>query len=85
MENFEWILDVGGFRLNTTTFNNLQTSGQISFIKNKAIVDSVINYYNTRVDLGESALRDYTRNIVAPYLFEFDYIPDHPSMISNKS
>ena len=84
MDNFEWILDVGGFSQSKTTFNNLQTSGQISFIKNKVILDSIINYYNSRIDLGETAMRDYTRNIVAPYLFEFDYIPSHETMYRNK-
>ena len=77
MEKFEWILTVGGVRQNKTTFNNLQSSGQISLIKNKVIVDSIINYYNTGLMSWETAMSDYTRNIIAPYLLEFDYIPHH--------
>ena len=75
MESFNWILAVGGVTLNKTTFNNLQTSGQISLIKNKGILDSILNYYNSSHEGWESGLKDYTRNIVAPYLLEFDYIP----------
>ena len=84
MESFNWILGVGGVTLNKTTYNNLQTSGQISLIKNKGILDSIINYYNSGYEDWESAMEDYARNIFAPYLLEFDYIPFQKTGYRNK-
>ena len=75
MTHFSSILQVGSLNLNMTTFNNLQTTGQIRLIKSKELADSIVNYYNTDFTLWQSALQDYTRNITAPYVLQFDYIP----------
>lgn len=75
MNHFSSILQVGAVKLNMTTFNNLQTTGQIRLIKSNELADNIVNYYNTDFTLWQSALRDYTRNITAPYLLQFDYIP----------
>ena len=36
----------------------------------------IVGYYNTGYEGWETSLRDYTRNNFAPYLLEFDYIPE---------
>jgi hypothetical protein len=77
MEGFKSILQVGDVSLNTTTFNNLQTTGDIRLIKNKTLANSIVNYYNTDLVSWQSALREYTRNITAPYVLNFDYIPQN--------
>lgn len=77
MEGFKSILQVGDVSLNTTTFNNLQTTGDIRLIKNKTLANSIVNYYNTDLGAWQSALREYTRNITAPYVLNFDYIPQN--------
>ena len=75
MNHFSSILQVGSVQLNLTTFNNLQTTGQIRLIKSNELADNIVRYYNTDYTLWQSALQDYTRNITAPYILQFDYIP----------
>jgi hypothetical protein len=75
MTHFASILQVGSVKLNMTTFNNLQTTGQIRLIKSNELADNIVSYYNTDFRLWQSALQDYTRNITAPYVLQFDYIP----------
>lgn len=75
MNHFSSILQVGSVKLNLTTFNNLQTTGQIRLIKSNELADNIVSYYNTDYTLWQSALQDYTRNITAPYVLQFDYIP----------
>jgi hypothetical protein len=77
MESYKSILQVGYVSLNTTTFTNLQTTGDIRLIKSKALADSIVNYYNTDLGAWQSALQDYTRNITAPYVLNFDYLPQN--------
>ena len=69
------ILEVAGVTLNKTTFNNLQTTGEIRLIKNKTLADSIVGYYNTGYIGWETALRDYTRNQIGPYFMNFDFLP----------
>jgi len=59
MNHFSSILQVGEVNLNMTTFNNLKSTGKIRLIKSNEIAD----------------IKDYTRNITAPYILQFDYIP----------
>ncbi|NNK80475.1 MAG: hypothetical protein HKO93_03170 [Flavobacteriales bacterium] len=68
------IFQVGGLSLNKTTFNNLETTGEIRLIRNKALADSIVAFYNSGYEGWETALRDYTRNITAPYFLSFDHI-----------
>ena len=73
-QNLSSILQVGGVSLNRTTFNNLETTGEIRLIQNKTLADSITTYYNSDYVDWESALQDYTRNITAPYFLNFDYL-----------
>ena len=75
MNHFSSILQVGEVNLNMTTFNNLKSTGKIRLIKSNEIADNIVSYYNSDYKLWESALKDYTRNITAPYILQFDYIP----------
>lgn len=85
LEDFKSILQVGTASLNTTTFNNLQTTGDIRLIKNKSLSNSIVNYYNTDLNSWQSALRAYTRNITAPYVLKFDYLPKNSFEDSHKN
>ena len=75
MQDFRTILQVGGVSLNTTTFNNLESTGDIRLVRNEALADRIVTYYNSDYLPWETALRDYTRNITAPYFLKFDYLP----------
>jgi len=72
---FGQILGIINFDQNTTTFDNLVSSGKIELIKNQSLLDSIVIYYNQDYQDWDTAMRDYTRNIIAPYLINYDHIP----------
>lgn len=73
--NLNSLLTIVGFDQNRTTFNNIVSSGKIEYIRNQALSDSITTYYNYQYKGWDTALRDYTRNITAPFLLNFDHIP----------
>lgn len=74
-KNMRALLAVNFFNQNKTTFNNIVSSGQIEFIQNKMLTDSITKYYNNNYKGWDSAMSDYTRNIMAPFILNFDHIP----------
>jgi hypothetical protein len=75
-ERISNILNIGLFNQNTTTFSNLISTGKIELIKNQILLDSILLYYNADYRSWDSAMMDYTRNIIAPNLLNFDHIPE---------
>lgn len=74
-KNLRSLLAVNFFNQNKTTFNNIVSSGQIEFIQNKKLTDSITKYYNNNYKGWDSAMSDYTRNIMAPFILNFDHMP----------
>jgi len=74
-DNLEFILAIGNFDQNKTTFNNIVSSGKIDILKNQSLTDSLISYYNSNYQNWDTAMKDYTRNIIAPFMLNFDHIP----------
>ena len=74
-KRFRSVLMIGYMKQNMTTFNDLQTSGQFTLIQEQEISDAIVEYYHTEIEGWVSADREYTRNIIAPYLLEYDYAP----------
>ena len=72
---FSQILDVINFYMTTTTFDNIISTGKIELIENEVLIDSIVNYYNYDYKQWDSAMTDYTRNIIAPFLHKFDHVP----------
>ncbi|NIX65208.1 hypothetical protein HB672_09755 [Gaetbulibacter sp. S0825] len=75
IKNLNSLLTISLFDQNQTTFNNIVSSGQIEYIQNQALTDSITKYYNYDYKGWDTALRDYTRNITAPFMLNFDHIP----------
>lgn len=75
MLNLNSLLTLTNFDQNRTTFTNILSSGQIETIQNQALTDSLTKYYNFEYKGWDTALRDYTRNIIAPFMLNFDHIP----------
>jgi hypothetical protein len=69
------ILNFINFEITTTTFDNIISTGKIELIKNEVLLNSIVNYYNYDYKQWDSASKDYTRNIIAPFLHEFDHVP----------
>ena len=79
IENLSSILIILYFDQNRTTFENIVSSGQLDYLQNQMLTDSIIKYYNDGSNIGwDSGLREYTRNIIAPYMLKFDHIPKVP-------
>ena len=63
--------------LERATWDNLISTGKISLISNQTIADSLFNYYHSYDDgpeLWNEATTQYTRNIIAPFILDFDDI-----------
>ncbi|RED44247.1 DUF6090 family protein [Seonamhaeicola aphaedonensis] len=69
-----------GFSPQTSTFDNLKSTGKLNLINNQILVDSLFVYYN---DLENStkqkieSMETYGRNSIGPYLMKFDEIAFH--------
>ena len=63
------------FNINKTTFNGITDSRSIDYIQNTSLVDSLNTIYNSNYKGWDSANKDYTRNIIAPYLMKFNFLP----------
>jgi len=75
MSRFGGILAINYFNQNTTTFDNLVSSGKIELIENQALLDSIVDYYTEDHSAWDSAMKDYTRNIIAPYIMANYHMP----------
>ncbi len=79
IENLSSILTILYFNQNRTTFDNIVTSGQMEYLQNQKLADSIIKYYTEGSNIGwDSGLIEYTRNIFAPYMLKFDHNPQVP-------
>ena len=59
------------------TFEGLISSGKIELISNQNLLDDLFSYYNASVYIAwDSASKDYSRNVIMPYLLGFDHIPN---------
>jgi hypothetical protein len=74
-DNLKSILNLNSFNQNKTTFDNIISSGQIEYIKNQNLTDSITKYYNDKYQGWDTAMLDYSRNIIAPFMLNFDHTP----------
>ncbi|AVR45408.1 hypothetical protein C7S20_09065 [Christiangramia fulva] len=66
---------VFSFTPQTSTFDNLISTGKLGLITNQALVDSIFVYYNDLNNFPQqriSSIETYTRNTIGPYLLKFD-------------
>ncbi|MBT8265789.1 MAG: hypothetical protein KJP20_04530 [Bacteroidia bacterium] len=84
-KNLSPILSLTFFDQNKTTFNNIVSSGQIEVIQNKILADSITKYYNFNYKGWDTAMLDYTRNIMAPFMLNFDHMPLASDGIENEN
>ena len=74
-DNLKSILNLNSFNQNKTTFNNIVSSGQIEYIQSQNLTDSITKYYNNKYKGWDTAMLDYSRNIIAPFILNFDHAP----------
>jgi len=64
------------FNQHRSSFDSMVTTGKISLIEDQNLLNGLFNYYDDteylKVDAG---LSNFTNNVVAPYVFEYDAIP----------
>ena len=74
-ESFQFMSTTISFNPTKGTFDGLISSGKIELINNHNLLDTLFSYYNTNESKGwDSALEDYSRNVIVPYLLGFDHI-----------
>ena len=69
------LLSVVGTNLETTTWENLKSTGKLGLLKNRILVDSLQAYYKTFENVNQywvEGFQSYNRGILAPKFFEFD-------------
>jgi hypothetical protein len=69
------LLSVVGTNLETTTWENLKSTGKLGLIKNTILVDSLQAYYKKFENVNQNwveGFQSYNRGILAPKFFEFD-------------
>ena len=72
---FQYMMNTLNFSPIRGTFDGLVSSGKIELINNQNLLDTLFSYYNSdSYNQWDSSLRDYTRNIFAPYILSFDHI-----------
>ncbi len=77
LDSFYQISNLISFNQTRGTFDGLISSGKIELINNQNLLDALFSYYNDTEYKGwDSALKDYSRNVIMPYLLDFDHIPN---------
>ena len=69
------LLSVVGTDLETTTWENLKSTGKLGLIKNAVLVDSLHAYFKKFENINQNwieGFQSYNRGILAPKFFEFD-------------
>lgn len=75
LDNFYYLSEVVDFSPTRGTFDGLISSGKIELINNHNLLDALFSYYNANEYKGwDSALEDYSLNVIIPYLLGFDHI-----------
>jgi hypothetical protein len=60
------------------TFDGLISSGNIELISNQNLLEDLFSYYNAYVyNAWDTASKDYSRNVIMPYMLGFDHIPNN--------
>lgn len=74
-DRFQFIYNTNSFYPTRGTFESLISSGKIELITNQELLESLFSYYNDNsYTAWDSSVKDYTRNIFAPYLLSFDHV-----------
>ncbi len=69
---------LAGFSPQRATWENLKSTGKLSLIQNQVLTDSLFNYYNffnNSIEGLMGGIRQYTREIFAPFFLELNEIP----------
>ncbi len=74
-DSFQYLSELITFNPIKGTFEGLMSSGKIELINNQKLLDALFSYYNASEYKGwDSSSRDYSRNVIIPYLLGFDHI-----------
>ncbi|MFN1835223.1 DUF6090 family protein [Balneola sp. MJW-20] len=71
------LIRVESYSPETSTWDNLKSTGKINIIQRQSVIDSLTNYYNIYLMSTKQwieANKDYSRNHLGPYLMKFDDI-----------
>ena len=73
--SFQFMSTTLNFTPTRGTFDGLISSGKIELINNQNLLDALFSYYNeNQHSAWDSALKDYSRNVIMPYLLDYDHI-----------
>ena len=77
-QKLQHISSLMNFNPTRGTFDGLISSGNIELISNQNLLEDLFSYYNSNVySAWDSALKDYSRNVIMPYMLGFDHVPNN--------
>jgi hypothetical protein len=75
IDHLQYLSSIMNFDPIRGTFDGLISSGKIELISNQNLLEGLFSYYNSNVYTAwDSALKDYSRNVIMPYILGFDHI-----------
>ena len=75
IDHLQYLSSIMSFDPIRGTFDGLISSGKIELIRNQNLLEGLFSYYNSNVYTAwDGALKDYSRNVIMPYILGFDHI-----------
>ena len=75
LDRLQHISTTMSFNPTRGAFDGLISSGKIELINNQNLLETLFSYYNDNVYKSwDSALKEYSRNVIIPYFLGFDHI-----------
>ncbi|MEQ8239668.1 MAG: DUF6090 family protein [Cyclobacteriaceae bacterium] len=75
LRNFQYMTSTNTFEPARGAFEGLISSAKIQLISNKELLRVLIPYYS-HTDAWNTAIVDFSRNVITPYLLFFDHTPN---------
>jgi hypothetical protein len=75
IDRMQYLSTIMNFDPTRGAFDGLISSGKIELISNQNLLETLFSYYNAnKYSSWDSALKDYSRNVIVPYFLGFDHI-----------
>lgn len=76
-DKFQDILNTNSFSPVRGAFDGLISSGKIELVKDQELLNDFFLYYNnSSYTSWDNAMTEYSRNIIAPHIMNFDHVPN---------
>jgi len=76
-KRYKFVSIILNFSQNKSSFETMISTGKISLIKDQNLINKLFSYYNSKeFTKSDERHSNYTNNILSPYVFSYDAIPN---------